>query len=65
MYKIANDAKFNTIVVPTIDTIRNEWLIEKLLTKGYHVMCTGRGGVTVRVGVRVRVDQGLSCLVYK
>lgn len=42
--KIEKDAKFNSIVVPTIDTIRNEWLFEKLLLKGYHVMCTGDTG---------------------
>ena len=43
-FKIANDAKFNAIMVPTIDTIRNEWLVEKLLVKGYHVMATGDTG---------------------
>jgi len=43
-YKIERDAKFNSIVVPTIDTVRNEWLLERLLKKGYHVLCTGDTG---------------------
>eukprot|EP01035_Chromulina_nebulosa_P018662 gene18662-24408_t len=44
VYKIPNDSKYNNIVIPTIDTVRNEWLIEKLLLKGYHVLCTGETG---------------------
>eukprot|EP00605_Chrysophyceae_sp_TOSAG23-4_P001972 GSChrysophyteH1.ASY1.ANO1.2183.1 assembled CDS len=43
-FKIPREAKFNSIVVPTIDTIRNEWIFEKLLEKGYHVLCTGDTG---------------------
>lgn len=43
-YKIPADAKFNSIVIPTIDTIRNEWLLHKLLIKGHHVLCTGDTG---------------------
>ena len=43
-FKIPREAAFNSILVPTIDTVRNEWLLEKLLVKGYHVMCTGETG---------------------
>jgi dynein heavy chain len=52
IFRIDKEAQFNSIVVPTIDTIRNEWLIEKLLKKGYHVLCTGDTGTGKSVSVK-------------
>lgn len=59
IYRIAKDAKFNSIVVPTIDSVRNEWLIEKLLRKGYHVMCTGDTGTGKSVTVKNKLLSGM------
>ena len=59
VYKIANDMKFNAIVVPTIDTIRNEWLIEKLLCKGHHVLCTGDTGTGKSVSIKNKLLSGM------
>lgn len=40
-YKIPPTTKFNNIVIPTVDTIRNEFLMDQLLLNGFHVLCTG------------------------
>lgn len=58
-FKIDRDAQFNSIVVPTIDTTRNEWLLEKLLRKGYHVMCTGDTGTGKSVSVKNKLLRGM------
>jgi dynein heavy chain len=59
VFKIERDSKFNSIVVPTIDTIRNEWLIEKLLLKGYHVLCSGDTGTGKSVTVKNKLLTGM------
>jgi dynein heavy chain, axonemal len=59
LYKINKNAKFNTIVIPTIDTIRHEYLIEKLLRKGYHVMCTGDTGTGKSVSIKNKLLSGM------
>ncbi|CAM9135038.1 unnamed protein product, partial [Choristocarpus tenellus] len=51
-YVIARDATFNSIVVPTLDTVRNEYLISTLLTHGHHVLCTGDTGTGKSVTVK-------------
>ena len=43
-FEIPAGARFNAIVVPTMDTVRHECLIEQLLLNGFHVMCTGETG---------------------
>ena len=58
-YKISREAKFNEILVPTIDTIRNEWLLEKLLRKGYHVVCTGDTGTGKSVLIKNKLLSGM------
>ncbi len=58
-FKIERDAKFNSIVVPTIDTIRNEWIIELLLCKGNHVMCTGDTGTGKSVTLKNKLLKGM------
>ena len=59
VYRIPKDAKYNSIVVPTIDSIRNEWLIEKLIRKGYHVMCTGDTGTGKSVTIKNKLLSGM------
>lgn len=59
VYRISKEAKFNSILVPTIDSVRNEWLIEKLLRKGYHVMCTGDTGTGKSVTIKNKLLSGM------
>ena len=58
-YKIAKEASFHSIVVPTIDTVRNEWLLEKLLRKGFHVLCTGDTGTGKSVSIKNKLLSGM------
>jgi dynein heavy chain len=58
-FKIEREAKFNSIVVPTIDTIRNEWLLERLLLKGFHVLCTGDTGTGKSVSIKNKLLSGM------
>ena len=41
---IEKDAQFNAIVVPTIDTVRHDWLDRAAPAAGCHVLCTGDTG---------------------
>ena len=58
-FKIDRDAQFNSIVVPTIDTVRNEWILKKLLDKGNHVLCTGDTGTGKSVSVKNKLLYGM------
>ncbi|KAJ1435246.1 dynein heavy chain, partial [Ochromonadaceae sp. CCMP2298] len=59
IFKIPREAQFNSIVVPTIDTIRNEWILEKMLRKGHHVICTGDTGTGKSVSIRNKLLSGM------
>jgi dynein heavy chain len=59
VFRISKDAKFNAIVVPTIDSVRNEWLMEKLLRKGFHVLCTGDTGTGKSVTIKNKLLSGM------
>ncbi|XP_070580015.1 dynein axonemal heavy chain 1-like isoform X2 [Ptychodera flava] len=43
-FKISPDAKFADIIVPTSDTVRSAYLLEKLLTNKKTVLCVGDTG---------------------
>ena len=51
-YQIPNDAKYSDILVPTIDNIRNAYVIEMLLRMDRPVLCVGPTGTskTLTVG---------------
>jgi dynein heavy chain len=51
-HAIPKNAAFNSIVVPTIDTMRHEWLVTELLTNGFHVVCTGDTGTGKSVSIK-------------
>ncbi|KAH8051544.1 1-aminocyclopropane-1-carboxylate synthase [Aureococcus anophagefferens] len=51
-FSIPKDAEFNSVVVPTVDTVRHEWLIEQLLVQGFHVLTTGDTGTGKSVSVK-------------
>jgi dynein heavy chain len=58
-FAIPKDAAFNSIVVPTIDTVRNEWLLEQLITHNFNVLCTGDTGTGKSVSVKSKLLSGL------
>ena len=45
-FQIANDAKFSDILVPTIDNIRNAYIVEMLLRMDRPVLCVGPTGTS-------------------
>ncbi|CAF1941259.1 unnamed protein product [Rotaria magnacalcarata] len=45
-YQISNDAKYSDILVPTIDNIRNAYVIEMLLRMDRPVLCVGPTGTS-------------------
>ena len=39
--------------------MRNEWLIDRLLVNGFHVLCTGETGTGKSVGVKKKLLGGM------
>ncbi|GMH99793.1 hypothetical protein TrVE_jg2105 [Triparma verrucosa] len=58
-FKIDKDAAFQSIVVPTIDTIRHEALVKELVTHNFHVLVTGDTGTGKSVSVKSLLMEGL------
>lgn len=50
------------VIVPTIDTIRNSYLIDVLLRKGHHVLCTGPTGVGKSITVQEKLIRGMDAV---
>ncbi|RHY56820.1 hypothetical protein DYB38_001612 [Aphanomyces astaci] len=57
---IPRDMPYTSILVPTIDTERNAWLLDTLLTHHYHVMCTGDTGTGKSVSIKKKLLTGLN-----
>ena len=53
------DANFQDILVPTIDTLRYNSLLEALLVHGFHVLCTGDTGTGKSVNVKQKLQYGM------
>lgn len=58
-FAIPRDASFNSIVVPTMDTVRNEYLIHNLVMHGHHVLCTGDTGTGKSVTAKKKLLFGM------
>lgn len=58
-FAIPRDATFNSIVVPTMDTVRNEYLIHNLVMHGHHVLCTGDTGTGKSVTAKKKLLFGM------
>ena len=54
----------NEVIVPTIDTIRNSYLLDVLLRKGYHVLCSGPTGVGKSITVQEKLIKGMDPSIY-
>jgi dynein heavy chain len=59
-FSIPEGSEFQTIVVPTLDTVRHESLLELLITHGHHVLCTGDTGTGKSVSVKTKLSKGMS-----
>ena len=53
-------SSFHSIIVPTIDTVRNDWIIHKLIKFRCHVMTTGETGTGKSVAVKRMMLEDLS-----
>lgn len=43
-FQISPNTPYNEIIVPTLDSVRNTFLLDLLLKNGKHVMCVGPTG---------------------
>jgi len=58
------DAKFNDIIIPTIDTVRNEMVVRVLMEHNCHVLITGQTGTGKSVSVSNLLTSGLDQSKY-
>ena len=58
-FVIPRDASYNSIVVPTMDTVRNDFLIHNLISHGHHVLCTGDTGTGKSVTAKKKLLFGM------
>jgi dynein heavy chain len=56
---IPKSASYNSIVVPTVDTVRHEWLMNELLLNNFHVLCTGDTGTGKSVSIKQKLINGM------
>lgn len=63
-YSIPAGAQFQSIVVPTIDTVRNSWLIDQLIVNSKHVLCVGDTGTGKSVSLLNKLQKELNKEVY-
>jgi len=63
-YSIPPGAQFQAILVPTIDTVRNAWLIDQLIVNGKHTLCVGDTGTGKSVTLLNKLQKELNKEVF-
>jgi dynein heavy chain len=58
-FSIPRGAGFNSILVPTVDTERHNFLIAQLLEHGYHMLCSGDTGTGKSASINRKLLTGL------
>jgi dynein heavy chain len=58
-FHIDKEAEFTSILVPNIDTIRNDYLLQTLLEHGHHVMFGGDTGTGKSASVKEKLLEGM------
>lgn len=58
-FEINPTANFKDIVVPTTDTVRYNWLLEKLIVNKHHVLCIGPTGTGKSLTISEKIMNGL------
>ncbi|KAG6956166.1 hypothetical protein JG687_00010768, partial [Phytophthora cactorum] len=59
-FVIPRDAQFTQVLVPTIDSERNAWLLDTLIRHHFHVLCTGDTGTGKSVSIKKKLLSGLN-----
>ncbi|KAA0164767.1 hypothetical protein FNF31_02304 [Cafeteria roenbergensis] len=54
-FAVPEGASFNSIMVPTLDTVRNEWIMELLITHHHHVLAVGDTGTGKSVQILAKL----------
>ncbi|KAL9652089.1 hypothetical protein ABK040_015890 [Willaertia magna] len=67
--EITSGMQYRDIIVPTIDTVRNSWLLKKLITNDHHVLCvgptgTGKSEVIMRVLLQGLPEEFVPYVIY-
>ncbi|CAL1134249.1 unnamed protein product [Cladocopium goreaui] len=63
-FDIPKDTPYHTIVVPTSDTCRNQFLIRTLIEKGYNILISGPTGTAKTASIQGMLLQGFSADSY-
>eukprot|EP00442_Polarella_glacialis_P024664 CAMPEP_0115137118 /NCGR_PEP_ID=MMETSP0227-20121206/56805_1 /TAXON_ID=89957 /ORGANISM="Polarella glacialis, Strain CCMP 1383" /LENGTH=5027 /DNA_ID=CAMNT_0002544335 /DNA_START=143 /DNA_END=15226 /DNA_ORIENTATION=+ len=63
-FDIPKDAPFHTIVVPTSDTCRNQFLIRTLIERGFHLLISGPTGTAKTASIQSMLLTGFSADRY-
>jgi dynein heavy chain len=63
-FDIPKDTPYHTIVVPTADTTRNQFIIRTLVEKGWHVLFSGSTGTAKTASINAMLLQGFSPDLY-
>jgi len=63
-YKIPEGANFHELIVPTIDTVRTNWLLDVLITHQHHVLLSGATGTGKSVCASQKLLHGLDRSIY-
>jgi len=59
-FDIPKDAPYHTIVVPTADTVRNQFVIRTLIDRGHHVLFSGPTGTAKTASINGMLLNGFS-----
>lgn len=57
-FHLPPSASFTQLLVPTVDSVRHDWLLDTLIEHGVHVLCTGETGTGKSVTLQKKVRMG-------
>jgi dynein heavy chain len=63
-FKAADGASFTDLIVPTVDIVRNTWLLDLLMNNGRHVLCVGDTGTGKSVTLQEKLMSGMNPDLY-
>ena len=63
-YLIPAGARFQDVIVPTVDTVRNDFLLHTLLTSQTHLLMVGSTGTGKSISAQSKLLHGLDRSVY-
>jgi dynein heavy chain, axonemal len=58
-YSVPEGSTFNSIMVPTLDTVRNEWIMDLFIRHNCHVLAVGETGTGKSVQILEKLNQRL------